>query len=403
MGSLRTLRSYADASNPSASMGPPQPSLGPAFVAHSREPSSTQGMIIPMAFLDLDLVILKANTAFNNLMGGTVRGLRLSDIASPLEGDSFQSARNSLRAEREAKEPAYLPPIAQPGLNPATGITDQDVDGVTRGFDDQHYTWTFRLAAGEQTLPVRARLAKTSAFFIVLFLPAFPDAHVAGIPAPVPVAAQHTQHASLPPVPPPPLFHESPPRQFTESFFTSRDVPRQTSSSPVFCTPQSLYSTARAPPSGPTPFLPPRNYPQFETQPRYYTQPSQPQYQQAPYYSFQPPLPLHPLQSAQERPSTSGSASASAGSGSSPFLAPSAYFQTYTSARPRSDTLESLGRHIHNRLRADSGVTAASAVQSSSAQPSGDDPRSSSGESAESAHHPSPRKRRRMNLDEVLH
>ncbi|GAB7352454.1 hypothetical protein MBLNU459_g2865t2 [Dothideomycetes sp. NU459] len=135
--------------------------------------------VIPTAFLDLDLVLVKVNTAFQQLIGGTqdISGVRLSDIAKPAEGDSFQNARNRLREEREAKDPSYLPPILRGGVDPVSGITDANVDEVTRGFADQHYSWTFRLATGtEQILQIRVRLAKTSHYFVTLLLPPLPSA-----------------------------------------------------------------------------------------------------------------------------------------------------------------------------------------------------------------------------------
>ncbi|KAI5197875.1 hypothetical protein E4T39_07040 [Aureobasidium subglaciale] len=134
---------------------------------------------VPIAFLDTDFVVLKANATFQRLFSWLqeIRGMRLSDIAKPTEGDSFQNARNQLREEREIREPAYLPPILQPRLDPVSsiGITDHDVEEVTRGFTDHLFAWTFRLGGGiDQTLPVRMRLAKTSVYFVTLFLPPLP-------------------------------------------------------------------------------------------------------------------------------------------------------------------------------------------------------------------------------------
>ncbi|KAI4742256.1 hypothetical protein E4T50_07307 [Aureobasidium sp. EXF-12298] len=131
--------------------------------------------------------------------------MRLSDIAKPLDGDSFQNARNRLREEREIREPAYLPPILQPRLDPVSGIgtTDHDVEEVTRGFADHQFAWTFRLGGGvDQTLPVRMRLAKTSVYFVTLFLPPLPPQAAEQVMAPRPPPLMFPARVAAPPLAP---------------------------------------------------------------------------------------------------------------------------------------------------------------------------------------------------------
>ncbi|GAB7352455.1 hypothetical protein MBLNU459_g2865t1 [Dothideomycetes sp. NU459] len=194
--------------------------------------------VIPTAFLDLDLVLVKVNTAFQQLIGGTqdISGVRLSDIAKPAEGDSFQNARNRLREEREAKDPSYLPPILRGGVDPVSGITDANVDEVTRGFADQHYSWTFRLATGtEQILQIRVRLAKTSHYFVTLLLPPLPSAQtlteqisptVHGITTPAAAIPVPSTHAA---VPASTIFHVPISSTFTKWFNPTTDNRKNTS------------------------------------------------------------------------------------------------------------------------------------------------------------------------------
>lgn len=412
-GSLRTLRSYPDTSEMSpVSESVPRPALGPAFTMPPREPRQMQGFVTPVAFLDLDLTLIKANPAFQDLMGARdIRNVPLSDIARTLGGDSFENARNALRAEREAKEPAYLPPIFRAGLDPASGITDQDIDEITRGFDDQHYTWIFLLAGGvERSLDVRLRLAKTSHYFAALLLPPLQQTHVVEQVQTAPPPMFYQPHMPL--APPPPTFQGSPQHMIDPRSFRREPAIHSSPPSP-FYHPQHVQ---------PGPYVAPlahassRSYPPFDTQPQYFPPPQLPHYPQQSYHAVQAPT----LHSIQERPMTAESTST--GVAPSPFTSPTSYRHSHSSNRPRSETLESLqrqavrnrprsetleslGRHVQTRLRADSGVTTSTAPRSSPPQQYGGERSRGSSDSGESGtgQGQSPRKRRRMNLDEVLH
>lgn len=175
--SLRTLRSYGSSPSSSSIVSPTYGRPASRSIHEVVPPV----FVTPIAFLDLDLVIIRANAAFYQLFAGSqeLRGRRLTDIARPADADSFQNVRNSLREEREAKEPAYLPPILQSGHDPLSGTTEGDVQAVTRGFEDRQYMWTYGLASGvEQALQTRICLAKSSIYFVTLTLPPFPQARL---------------------------------------------------------------------------------------------------------------------------------------------------------------------------------------------------------------------------------
>lgn len=385
-------------------MAPPPQSLAPAFVPSPRLPFATQGSRIPIVFLTLDLVIMKTNIAFQQLFAEIkdFDGIHISEIASPLKGDSFQDTRNRLREEREAKDPSYLPPILQPSLNPVSGITDNDVESVSRGFDDQRFVWSFRFAGGvEQTLSVRLRLAKTSMYFVILFLPPPPQPQVEQVPLPPPRPPPGAYAMPSAPIPTSPF--QSSPSQMGEPSFHGREGGPRSSPRLHMYPPQAGYAGPFAQPGDPSPVFSPRTYSPLESQqPRYVYPPGQMQYQQPPYITYQPLPPGPSRQSILEQPQTarSTSASASVGSVHSPFVS------SFPVTRPRSDTMDSLGRHIQTRFRADSGVTQSSVVQASPQRPTRRISRTSSDDSpgpAAAAQRQSPRKRRRMNLDNVLH
>lgn len=359
--------------------GPPS-----GFAPLTRQPRLAPTPEVPIAFLDTDFVVLKANTTFQRLFSWLkeIRGMRLSDIAKPLDGDSFQNARNRLREEREIREPAYLPPILQPRLDPVAGIgtTDHDVEEVTRGFADHQFAWTFRLGGGiDQTLPIRMRLAKTSVYFVTLFLPPLP-----------PQAAEQMQT----PQPPPVMF---PARAAAPAQTPFHGSPHMIEQQPGISEPPPTYYSF--PTAGPIPHHYPggRAYSFGEQQPSY----AQGMHHQ-PQYTLQQPQQMLPppsnVQPGTERPGTAGSGSSSSNTMSQPSFLPPLHTQP---SRPRSDTMDSLGRHVQTRLRADSGATVP-VFQSSPVQQRAPHEQRSSSEGVEGDASGSPRKRRRLGINDVL-
>ena len=130
---------------------------------------------LPVAFLNLDLVIQKSNQAFHDLISflGNVGGKHLGEILEPKQGESLQRLRNDLRDERDEREPTYMAPITPIGYDPMRSVmesvTDREVDHVSQGFTDRPIFLNFRLQNGQyQSLKTQVRLAKTSLYFVTL-------------------------------------------------------------------------------------------------------------------------------------------------------------------------------------------------------------------------------------------
>lgn len=131
---------------------------------------------LPVAFLNLDLVIQKSNHAFMDLVSflGDVKGKHLGDLLEARHIDSLQRLRNELRDERDEREPTYMAPITPVGLDPMRAVmesvSDKDVERVTHGFTERPMYLSFRLpTTGQyQSLQVQLRLAKTSLYFVTL-------------------------------------------------------------------------------------------------------------------------------------------------------------------------------------------------------------------------------------------
>ncbi|KAF2833209.1 hypothetical protein CC86DRAFT_389537 [Ophiobolus disseminans] len=130
---------------------------------------------LPVAFLNLDLVIQKSNRAFQDLVSflGDVRGKHLGDILEARQNESLQRLRNELRDERDEREPTYMAPITPIGQDPMRPVMEQledrDVDQVSQGFTDRPMYLSFRMSNGQyQSLLVQVRLAKTSLYLVTL-------------------------------------------------------------------------------------------------------------------------------------------------------------------------------------------------------------------------------------------
>jgi hypothetical protein len=130
---------------------------------------------LPVAFLNLDLVIQKSNQAFQDLVSflGNVGGKHLGELLEPRDNESLQRLRNDLRDERDEREPAYMAPITPVGHDPMRSVmesvADRDVEHVSRGFTDRPIFLSYRLPNGQyQSLQTQVRLAKTSLYFVTL-------------------------------------------------------------------------------------------------------------------------------------------------------------------------------------------------------------------------------------------
>ena len=179
--SLRSLRSQTSEGSSSQGMqtpGYPPPTLQ-APIAFQQPPPRGAGLFpadVPTAYLDLDFVFIRANRPFQHIMygGQEVKGRQLREIVAPADPESFLSIRNRLRVEREAREPAYMPPIMQSGQDPLQGVLENDVDRLSQGFSDHTYTWTrAQSSPGVEHFPARVRLAKAVSYFVVVTLPSF--------------------------------------------------------------------------------------------------------------------------------------------------------------------------------------------------------------------------------------
>lgn len=203
-------------SEESSTYGPPTPSFLPRPPAPFQTPLTYQPPThlimspptepeIPTAFVDLDFVIIRANQSFRQIMADDhdLARSRLHEIAAPADSESFMAIRSRLRGEREAREPSFLPPIVSSGEDPLAGVADSDVESFTRGFSDHTYTWVQLKpgSRGAQTFPARVRLAKAATYFAVITLPSFRPME----PAPLPPQTQHQAsppYAFGPPLPP---------------------------------------------------------------------------------------------------------------------------------------------------------------------------------------------------------
>ncbi|KAF2861028.1 hypothetical protein K470DRAFT_294562 [Piedraia hortae CBS 480.64] len=158
----------------------PVPPLTPTRTRSTRSVEGSSREVVAIgsetaaALLDLDLIVIKCNSAFNEAAFKDVRGLHISAFATPADPESFQNLRNRLRTEREAREPAFLPPILPQGQDPFGDISPLEAERYTEGFDNHTFQWIFGPhRSSAYTLTVRVRLAKASSYFVLVTLPTF--------------------------------------------------------------------------------------------------------------------------------------------------------------------------------------------------------------------------------------
>ncbi|KAF2631953.1 hypothetical protein BU25DRAFT_331440 [Macroventuria anomochaeta] len=166
---------------------------------------------LPVAFLNLDLVIQKSNQAFQDLVSflGSVGGKHLGELLEPRQNESLQRLRNDLRDERDEREPAYMAPITPIGHDPMRSVmesvADRDVEHVSHGFTDRPVFLSYRLPNGQyQSLQTQIRLAKTSLYFVTLVVrtlpptPLRPPLLTQQLAPPTPVNASQSMSAPTP-------------------------------------------------------------------------------------------------------------------------------------------------------------------------------------------------------------
>ncbi|KAF2145445.1 uncharacterized protein K452DRAFT_283797 [Aplosporella prunicola CBS 121167] len=179
-GTGTSTSSQQTASHPSSL--PPSPFAESHTIQPPTQDTSSH-YVTPMALLNLDLIILKTNAAFNVLFGHgrDFRGMELSELLQQNQTNPLPLLRSDLRKEREDRDPAYLPPIFVPGEQETVqDIEEEDLDIITRGYTDRHLKWQFRSVYGQpQEVTARVRLAKSSnIFFVSVTLPPFPASDI---------------------------------------------------------------------------------------------------------------------------------------------------------------------------------------------------------------------------------
>lgn len=172
----RLLEGHAHPTTAASSNGTEQSTFGRASASTYPVGSSSTYQTLPVAFLNLDLVIQKSNQAFQELVSflGDVRGKHLGELLEARQNESLMRLRNELRDERDERDPTYMAPITPGGQDPMRpvleSLVDRDVDQVSQGFTERPMFLSFRLPTGGQyqSLQVQIRLAKTSLYFVTL-------------------------------------------------------------------------------------------------------------------------------------------------------------------------------------------------------------------------------------------
>ena len=174
----------------------PQNSQGSVGFQPSTPERRTYPSGLAVAYLNMDLVIAKASGIFIDVVSPGVRdlvGRNLFDMIRTADREKLYRLKRQLQEERDAREPAYLPPIyGESEIQAIQGVHESDIAGVTLGSHDRIEDLTFRLPDGRYSrFQVQLKLAKASVFFAVLVLPT--SSYQSGFQPPPPPSSQYRQ------------------------------------------------------------------------------------------------------------------------------------------------------------------------------------------------------------------
>ncbi|KAM3424055.1 hypothetical protein BST61_g11394 [Cercospora zeina] len=334
---------------------------------------------IPTAFLDMDLTIQKANESFCQIMflaGAEAVGCPLGEVARPMDGASFQAMRAAMRIERERRDPSYMAPMVRANHDPLDGAMLTDVNRYTEGSVDRVHTWT-QTKAGyrSQNFPARVRLAKTDAYFVAITLPSF-------------------RPALEPPHPPPLDF----PRQLKDRNTAPRHYASLSAPSAPFRQ-HSITAPILAPLRTPG-HQPTRSYPPPQPPLPYQREIRHPAHQPAPSFAIPSPFPPGPVPPPRISPADRSSETRPFTSQQAPHLPQSRDLRRVIQLPP---ILTGAAPAVSQSTTT---TTTTTTVSGPSSHVAGDTGRSGevSGEEGTAGASRSPsRKRRKLDLDDVLH
>ena len=156
-----------------ASFSPQQYLRGNVTYPLSPTTGSFVSQHIPTAILTTDFVVSQHNRALSDALSlsFTARGQALLDLVVPAEKDRIQRLQSSMRAElREAVQAAYMNGGSS-SLTSIPAIEQLDLARVTAGFRTRSEYWTFRLPREQSRgFPVSISLARDGGLFVILTL-----------------------------------------------------------------------------------------------------------------------------------------------------------------------------------------------------------------------------------------
>ena len=128
---------------------------------------------IPTVLLTPDFVVAQHNRAFSNALSlsFSASGQTLLDLVVPAEREKIQRLQSVMRAELREATHSSLMRGAQSSHGSMPSIDHLDIGRVTAGFPTRSEYWTFRLPREQSRgFPISISLAKEGAHFVILTL-----------------------------------------------------------------------------------------------------------------------------------------------------------------------------------------------------------------------------------------
>jgi hypothetical protein len=189
---------------------PPVPhSAGPDITSFNQRGGFQYDSLV--AYLSMEFRILKLSDPLRAFLGGQdLSGRLLQDLIDPAYHAEIRSLQNRLLDERRERQPLELPVLRGAEQHVVQGLDHTDADRVTSGFREKEGQWVLNIAGGRrENMRYIISLSRTTTFFITLILRPFSPTSASG-PAqgfqfprtqPLELAAPTPAHATYTPAP----------------------------------------------------------------------------------------------------------------------------------------------------------------------------------------------------------
>ena len=146
------------------------PPVGQRFRSQSRGHS----VDVATAYLRMDFIVVKTNETFRDalaVMDTDVTGKSFFDLVEHSDRERVLRLMHDLQEEKNARDPAYLPPIyGRSEVEAIKDVPESDLADITQESAERSESLRFRTGDQTRGFSIQARLAKSAVYFVALAL-----------------------------------------------------------------------------------------------------------------------------------------------------------------------------------------------------------------------------------------